>query len=115
MSLERLTGARRPWALLAVLAVFSMFAAHAPAARALVVFDRAVHKTFGIVPAIGQTGGIRSPGASGSARFQGMSCTTACTPLSYHGGAVQHGETVYLIFWAPSSYTPAFPASYVSG
>ncbi len=115
MSLERLTGARRARALLAVLAAFSALAAHAPSARALVVFDRAVNKSFGIVPAIGQASGMRSSAASGPARSQGMSCATNCTLLSYHSGAVQHGETVYLVFWAPSSYTPAFPAGYVSG
>jgi hypothetical protein len=32
------------------------------------------------------------------------SCTTDCTLMTFHGGTVQHAETTYLVFWAPSGY-----------
>jgi hypothetical protein len=63
-----------------------------------------------VVPAVG------SPAA-----FAGnQSCTTSCSPVSLHpGGVVQHGVTVYFIFWLPSSpsgfYFPPTYAPTVSG
>jgi hypothetical protein len=107
--------ARRAWGLLPLLGALAALAVGAPAASALVVYDNAVHKSFSVVPALAPGGGIRTPGSVSRAALAGMSCTTDCSALSYHNGPVQHGETVYLLFWAPSSYSPAFPASYVSG
>ena len=50
---------------------------------------------------------------SGSARFKNVAGTANGTPpLVYHGGPVQHSETVYAIFWAPSGHY--LPGSYRS-
>ena len=50
----------------------------------------------------------------GYAQAHHVSCTTDCTAMTYHaGGAVQHGEREYLIFWSPSGHY--FPASYRNG
>ena len=90
------------------------FCALAAPAGAVVQFDSAVHRTFGVIPAIGQRGGVAGSSRAAAARA-GFSCVSACTPLQYNGGPVQHGEKVYLLFWAPANYSPAFPASYETG
>lgn len=90
------------------------FCALATPAGAVVRFDSAVHRTFGVIPAIGQSGGVAGSSRAAGARA-GFSCATTCTPLQYNGGPVQHGEKVYLLFWAPANYSPTFPATYKSG
>ena len=102
---------RRAWAPLVVLA---LFCALAQPAGAVVRFDRATHRTFGVIPAIGQSGGVAGSSRAAAARA-GFSCTTACTLLNYNGGPVQHGELVYLFVWAPTAYSSALPGTYVNG
>jgi hypothetical protein len=48
------------------------------------------------------------------AAAQGQACATSCAPVTFHaGGVVQHGESVYFIFWLPSSPSGLyFPPAY---
>jgi len=49
---------------------------------------------------------LRKPGAESVASLPLVS-----TPMTYHGGPVQHTQKVYTIFWDPPGF-PAFPANY---
>jgi hypothetical protein len=74
-------------------------------AGAKVVYDSALHKSFGIVPTIGQANGqLGTPNCYGS----------DCSPLTYHSttAPVQHAENDYLIFWAGSNYTVPDPTEW---
>src|SRR5579884_539227 len=52
---------------------------------------------------------VRLAGAVASARAATTSSTSAAGTLSYHGGAVVHSSTPYLIFWTPPGQS--IPAS----
>jgi hypothetical protein len=49
---------------------------------------------------------IRAPRAKQTA------CSTGCALVQYLGGPVQHGQTVYLVFWAPRFGSSYLPPSY---
>jgi len=96
----------------ALAAAFALAACWTAAAGSQVVLDHSIHKRFGVVPAVGARGAAHLAGAP----FQGGTCNADgndCTPLSYNGGPVQHGENDYLFFWAPSGHS--VPNEYVSG
>jgi hypothetical protein len=90
----------------------------AATAGADVVVDQATHTRFGIVPTLARpgAGATALERAHAVSPFQGPVCDAEnedCTKLSYKGGPVQHGETDYLFFWAPTGHTVA--NAYVSG
>lgn len=91
----------------------------APAAGAQVIYDRVIHKKFGIFPSPDALRLSRGPfGAPGFGALGTPTCDTSvdasCTSLLAlaPGGVVQHGEQDYLFFWGPSG---SFPANYVAG
>ncbi len=55
---------------------------------------------------------VPTPAVRGSA--QPAACSTGCALVHYNGGPVQHGQTVYLIFWAPPGHAFYLPPSYRS-
>src|SRR5436305_13801505 len=94
----------------------------ASSAGAQVVTDPVTGHKFGIVPQLASTSAAnrasgRRRGLSLAAPFS-AACNADgndCTPLRHNGGPVQHAENDYLFFWAPTSYTPAFPPTYRAG
>ena len=85
-------------------------------AGAKVVVDPVTGQKFGILPALSL-----SPALSAARPLAGLAAagTPTCdpqvdmqcaTPLTYHGGAVQHGENIILFFWDPNRFssTPSY-------
>jgi PKD domain-containing protein len=92
-------------------------AAVAGAPRGAGIAVKTSHNTVSARPAVARLaprhGRFLGIMPSGSARFQKVAGTANGTPpLVYHGGPVQHAETTYAIFWAPSGHY--LPGSYRS-
>jgi hypothetical protein len=67
------------------------------------------------LPAVTRTPRVHAFPAIGAPRPQQTACSTGCALVSYAGGPVQHGQTVYLIFWAPRGGLSYIPPSYRLG
>jgi hypothetical protein len=103
--------------LVAGTAVLSGSAAAAGAPRGAGIGVKTSHHAVSARPAVARLaprhGRFLGIMPSGSARFKNVARTANGTPpLVYHGGPVQHSETVYAIFWAPAGHY--LPGSYRS-
>jgi hypothetical protein len=95
---------RRLTIALVVTGLLAALALGAAPAGAKVVVDPVTQKHFGVVP----TTTARQP--SGAAC---IADNTDCTTLTYHGGAVQHAERDYMLFWTPAGH--GIPSAYRAG
>ena len=89
----------------------------APSAGAKVVLDKVTGHKFGILPPppaapAGNRAANPLAGVGAAATPCFTSDSTCASPLTYHGGAVQHGEKLYLLFWDPNGF--AGNSSYVT-
>src|SRR5436309_3387221 len=95
---------RRAVMALVVMGVTVVLGVAAAPAGAKVVTNPITHHKFGVVP------------TTTAAPSLAAACTadnTDCTRLTYHGGAVQHAEKNYLLFWTPSGH--GLPSAYKAG
>lgn len=90
----------------------------APSAGAKVIYDRFIHKKFGIFPSTLALSGLPSSGPGRIGALGTATCDPTIDPscaslMTNTGpGPVQHSEQDYLVFWGPSG---SFPANYVTG
>ncbi len=80
-------------------------------ARANVVADPVTGQKFGILPvpqvpiALNRARPLARIAAAGTPTCDQSVDSQCATPLTYHGGPVQHAENIILFFWDPSSFS----------